>query len=156
MADRTLTQETVREVFYYNATAGDLIWKKCRLKKLIGRVAGCSYADGYKRVGIHGSSYMQHRVAWIYAHGEIPLGMEIDHKNGARSDNRLENLRLASRSTNMHNLQRAHRDNPSGLLGVTRHKTGKFQAVFSHRYLGLFATAEQAHAAYLSAKGGVA
>lgn len=152
MAHKDPTKESVREMFEYDAKTGALLWKNCWHKRLNNTPAGSDYQDGYKRVGINGGSHMQHRVIWIHVHGSIPRGMEIDHKNGIRSDNRISNLRLASRSTNMLNLQRAHRDNRNGFLGVTRHKSGKFQAVLSHRYLGLFDTAEQAHAAYTSAK----
>lgn len=46
---------------------------------------------------------MEHRFIWEAFNGEIPEGMEIDHINTNRSDNRLENLRLVSSSENKRN-----------------------------------------------------
>lgn len=47
--------------------------------------------------------FKKHRVIWYYFNGEIPEGMEIDHINTIRDDNRLENLRLVSKKENMNN-----------------------------------------------------
>lgn len=153
MAKDAITQDAVRELFDLDPETGTLIWKACNHRRLNGAVAGSTFADGYRGVGINGRQYMLHRIVWLHANGEIPEGIEVDHINGVRSDNRLSNLRLATRSTNMLNLQGAHKRNPNGLLGVTRHKCGKYQSCFSSKYLGLFATAAEAHSAYLRAKG---
>ena len=42
-----------------------------------------------------------HRIIWVCFNGEIPLGKEINHKNGIKHDNRLENLEIVTRSENM-------------------------------------------------------
>jgi hypothetical protein len=42
-------------------------------------------------------SILLHRLVWIEAHGEIPEGYVIHHKNGKKYDNRLENLECVSR-----------------------------------------------------------
>lgn len=47
--------------------------------------------------------FFRHRVIWYYFNGEIPEGTEIDHINGIKDDNRLENLRCVSHSENMNN-----------------------------------------------------
>lgn len=61
-------------------------------------------ADGYSvvRFGLEGRDYsvLAHRVVWMSAHGAIPDGYEINHKNGKRSDNRLANLELTTPSEN--------------------------------------------------------
>lgn len=45
----------------------------------------------------------RHRVIWYYFNGEIPESYEIDHINGIKTDNRLENLRLVTPKENMNN-----------------------------------------------------
>lgn len=47
--------------------------------------------------------YLRHRVIWFYFNGEIPEGYEIDHINGIKNDNRLENLRCVTHTENMNN-----------------------------------------------------
>lgn len=47
--------------------------------------------------------FFRHRVIWYYFNGEIPEGMEIDHINGNKQDNRLSNLRCVTHSENMNN-----------------------------------------------------
>jgi hypothetical protein len=90
--------------------------------------------------------------------GAWPL-FEIDHRNGIGTDNRWKNLRDGTRSFNIQNQRRARSDNKTGFLGV--HRSGKkerkgfvakIQLDGKQRYLGVFSTAEAAHAAYLAAK----
>ena len=63
------------------------------------------YTDrhGYKRINLQGNTYGVHLLVWRAFKGEIPKKMQIDHINGIRDDNRLENLRLVSGSENMKN-----------------------------------------------------
>lgn len=65
-----------------------------------------SYRNGYLRVSIKQKSYSVHKLIYEAFYGEIPRGMVLDHINGIRDDNRLENLRCVSQSENMHNAQR--------------------------------------------------
>lgn len=52
------------------------------------------------RATIDGTRYhaLAHRLVWRQAHGPIPAGLTINHENGMKSDNRLENLTLATNS----------------------------------------------------------
>lgn len=61
-----------------------------------------------------------HRDVWEKANGPIPDGMFIDHINGDPTDNRLENLRLATCSQNNMNMRR-RKDNTSGVKGLYWH-----------------------------------
>lgn len=80
---------------------------------------------------------------------------KVDHRNTNKHDNRRGNLRIATQGQNSIN-RGASANNASGLKGASFHRaTGKFQAsirnVGKRKHLGYFATAEAAHAAYMSA-----
>jgi len=111
-------------------------------------------SEGYVRIRLCSKTYAAHRLAWLWVYGELPAG-EIDHINGIKSDNRISNLRDVSHDINTANLVAPQSNNTSGYLGVTRYKK-KWRAQISvngkMRYVGLFATAEEAHQAYLAAK----
>ena len=56
--------------------------------------------DGYILFSIKGKQWREHRYVWTQANGEIPKGMEIDHINGKRDDNRIENLQMLTKKQN--------------------------------------------------------
>ena len=154
-----LTAEYVRSLFDYHAESGQLIWKVRRSsKQRVGQVAGCYYrSTGYLYVGVDYKQYLVHRLIWLHVHGEWPEHV-VDHINGVRIDNRIENLRDVTQTGNMRNMRRAHSDNMySGLLGVTYDKRWRcFKARISvdgrSRHIGNFATEEAAHRAFVEAK----
>ncbi|WPJ52073.1 hypothetical protein RCIP0045_00002 [Klebsiella phage RCIP0045] len=113
------------EYFEYNN--GLLFWKKKtspRSRVVIGSEVGCLDANGYRVTILNGVKLYQHRIVWEMFNGEIPEGMNIDHINRDRSDNRVENLRLVVQSTNCKNLSK-RRDNKTGVTGVRWHKGHK-------------------------------
>ena len=65
-----------------------------------------------------GKNRRMHRILWETFNGPIPNGMDIDHINGDRLDNRPENLRIVSRKENMQNTK-VYNTNTSGVTGVT-------------------------------------
>jgi len=74
--------------------------------------------EDYHRCTINGNSYKLHRLIWIYHNGPIPEGMQIDHINHDRQDNRIENLRLVENSQeNLRNMSMIN-SNSSGHMGV--------------------------------------
>jgi hypothetical protein len=98
---------------------------------------------------------LAHRVIWAMAHGRWPTD-QIDHINGARDDNRLENLREATQDENQHN-RALHRLNTSGYPGVSWDKAKrKWQANIRvggrQVNLGRFPDRQSAARAYLAAK----
>lgn len=153
-----LTQERLRHLLDYDPATGTFRWRSrsSSLSRVeVGDVAG--YVDtstGYARIGIGGREYKAHRLAWLYVHGRWPAN-QIDHVNGDKLDNRLDNLREADQRTNNENLRRAQRHNKTGLLGVS-HRGSRFEAQITidskQLYLGRFDTAEQAHAEYVKVK----
>lgn len=146
----------VREAFTYDHKTGDLKWAIDRQKCGLGSIAGSFTATGYREVTLDGRHYKCHRVVWFLVTGEWPKH-QIDHLNGNRADNRFENLRDATPSTNTENYRVARRNNATGFLGVHRKKRGGMYAASimaqgRRIHIGCFTTPEEAHAAYVEAK----
>jgi len=141
------------EFLYYNPKNGVLIWSKGRADR-IGKAAGYVDDSGYRKVSIKGFNFRAHRLCWLIHYGTEPDG-EIDHINGIKDDNRIENLREATRSQNCMNMK-LRSDNASGFKGVYwREHAKRFTASVwkdgKRKSLGYFDTAEQAHEAYVQA-----
>jgi len=144
--------DTLREKVSYCPITGKMTWKvRAARRSKIGDLAFDSLeARGYRRGFFCGKLYQSHRVAWAIHHGEWPDG-EIDHINGIKDDNRIENLRVATRSENCRNTK-MHKNNRSGLKGVFWHKASMcWHAVINVNQkilLGSFSTKEAAYEAY--------
>jgi hypothetical protein len=148
-----LTVERLREVLDYNPETGIFIWKIATHGHFAGGIAG-TLTHGYVAIRIDGIKHSAHRLAWLHSHGSWPPCL-IDHKNLNRSDNRLENLRLATNSSNKAN-RFMPANNSTGFKGVSFSKSMKlWQASICRNYkqmhLGFFESAEEAHAAYSEA-----
>jgi len=150
-----ITQERLRQVAAYDEHTGEFIRIKPLKGRRVGQAMGSKRWDGYVRIRIDQRTYYGHRLAWFWAHNEWPPE-EIDHIDGNPSNNRLSNLRAVSRAVNQENIRKPPRHNTTKLLGASRAAGGKFMAALMVRkrqvYLGTFSTAEEAHAAYLTAK----
>lgn len=149
-----ITQERLKELLHYNADTGNFDWHRryrgCRLDRI-----GHLTRFGYLLIGIDGRSYQAHRLAWLYIHGEMPKH-QIDHINGDKLDNRIENLRDVSQHHNCKNKSRA-KNNTSGVTGVYWSKTkNKWKASIGinnkTKALGSFDTIFDAAAARISAQ----
>jgi hypothetical protein len=103
----------VRELLDYDPNTGRFTW---RAGPKSGTTAG-SIGGRYVQIMIGKKNYLAHRLAWLYARGSPPSD-EIDHVNGNPRDNRIDNLRLASKSQNAQN-QRRSTKNSSGFKGVS-------------------------------------
>lgn len=144
----------VREVFDYDASTGNLIYRRNRGgQRGAGDVAGriCRrpkhMGGGYRIIGFNGREYGAHQLVWIWWYGKEAEGC-VDHINMQRDDNRIENLRQCSHSENMSN-RRAQSNNTSGFKGVSRiPRSTKWRATLCNTHIGSFETAEEAHAAY--------
>ena len=127
---------------------GNLYWKVSAGKRKAGSRAGNVGGKGYRRVGYNYKLYPEHRVIWELHNGSIPDGLEIDHINRVRSDNRIENLRLATSQENKRN---------TSSNGFHYEKVrGKFLASINvgdqRKWLGTFDNKLDARAAYLRAR----
>ncbi len=143
----------LKEVLAYDPETGLFVWLS---GGRAGRQAGTVNADGYVQIKIDGRFFYAHRLALFYTKGTEPVN-EVDHRNGARSDNRLLNLRDATRVFNSENVQRAHKDSRSGLLGVSwsagkNRWYSRIRAKGRTVFLGYFKDPELAHAAYVAKK----
>lgn len=155
------SQEKLKELLDYDPSSGDLLWRITKNsyagKIKPGCVAGTKGGNGYLVVGIDRRRFFAHRLVWLWHYGTWPAH-QIDHKNGNRSDNRIENLREATAGENRQNT--SDRKNNTGARGVYFHsgpgRVKRYSASIRlngrTRCLGYFLTKEEAHSAYLEAK----
>lgn len=119
-----VTFDRLREILRYED--GNLIWTKCpNNQNMVGRVAGRVVLNGYRQIMIDGELYYAHVLVWLYHTGHLHKGF-IDHIDNDVTNNRIENLRIATRSQNMRN-RGIQSNNTTGVKGVTI-KGGKFYA----------------------------
>lgn len=149
-----LTQARLKELLSYDPLTGEFTnIKRGKGRKPVGSIVGSMNNTGYKTSMVDQKNYLHHRLAWLYVHGYFPPE-DIDHIDGVRTNNRLENLRLASRYQNCQN-SAVRSNNTSGFVGV--HAVGKrwrasITALGHTHNLGYFDTSEEAGTAYLEAK----
>lgn len=150
------TPERLRSRLDYDPETGVMKWKRRhennRIDKMWNkRFAGKTITDrmisGHLRLRVDGRNYLVHRIAWAIAYGDWPEG-DIDHANRIPHDNRLCNLRLATRSQNCSNSVRRKK---SGYRGVF-FQFGKWKAQIARDrqkiHLGGFTKPENAALAY--------
>lgn len=155
---------SLRAQFAYNPFTGELVHKPRKgeghyvarfNRQYAGRVAGTVMNQGYLFVAPHNSNQMLgHRVAWAIHYGEWPE-IEIDHRDGNKLNNAIDNLRPATRTQNMRNLP---------IWGTVPYKGVGYRPACPNRpysariniggkrlHLGGYATAELAAEAYARA-----
>lgn len=147
-------QDTLNQLFEYRD--GMIFWRKRPAFNIpAGSRAGSFSNDGYRKLKINNIGYVEHRIIWIMFNGEMPEGYQIDHKDCNPSNNKIENLRLATQTQNRYN-QARYKKNKSGYKGVGWHKAhGVWRARMGINkkviHLGSFKTPELAHQAYKDA-----
>ena len=131
--------ELLRHLFDYDAESGLMVWKNPAYRGVTGRVVGSSDRCGYLQVNYKGRMMMVHRICYAIYHGIDPVDMEIDHINGDRKNNKIENLRAATRKQNTSARHNLHGGNTSGKNGVSLDKeSGKWKAYACGKTIGRF------------------
>ena len=167
------TPEELRQLLRYEPETGKLYWKERPAEMFnagnTSREARCStwnkrysgkealierHPEGYLRGRVMNKVVYAHRVAWAICKGRWPDEL-IDHINGDKSDNRIDNLRPASPAENARNSLKVS-PTRSKLKGVHFHKsTGKWMAQITVNrkkiYLGVYGSEIDAHNAYRKA-----
>jgi|SaaInlStandDraft_4_1057021.scaffolds.fasta_scaffold85231_2 hypothetical protein len=145
-----LSQDLLHELFYYKD--GNLFNKISRsnfaLKdKEVGWISDKNV--GYKCVTISSQKYKLHRLIWIFHNGNISTGFQLDHINGNRIDNHIENLRLVTHQENQWN-----RVSAKGYYWREKQKRfiSQIRVNNEQRHLGSFHNEQEARQAYINAK----
>lgn len=139
----SITQEKLKEILDYDSATGVFTWKKN------GKIAGSRNKKKYVLIMHADISYRAHRLAWLYVYGD-PIPDILDHIDGNRENNAIDNLRACTHSENNANRKLSDKS-ISGLKGVSY--DGKKWAAFikkdgKSKHLGSYSTKEEAYSAY--------
>lgn len=145
--DLNLTSSRVRDLLEYNPLTGKFTHKVSKGGMLKGSIAG-TYSQGYRYLSIDNSTYLEHRVAWLYVYNTWPDNT-IDHIDMDGSNNKISNLRDATYTQN--NQNRPSVGNANVYRGV--YKSGSKYAAHIKvdgisTYLGTYITPEEASFVY--------
>ncbi len=122
--------EYLRNILSYDPASGEFRWKdrpnirpslNARMKGQVTRAIDKS--TGYQRINIDWRLFYAHHIAWFYVYGIWPKA-QIDHRDGVRSNNKIENLREATHAEN-HQNRSVNINNTSGHPGVGWYKAQK-------------------------------
>lgn len=149
-----ITLDRLKEALRYDPSTGNFWWREQARGRRLGQRAG-RMASGYVQIHLDKKRYQAHWLVWFYHNGTWPTD-EVDHINGNKLDNRIENLRLATRCENRQN-HKMMKNNTSGFRGVHwSKKEGKWIASIciagTQKRLGAFTSPEEASECYLAAK----
>ncbi|WMX18800.1 hypothetical protein [Escherichia phage vB_EcoP_PAS7] len=98
-----MTEELIREYLALDPSSPtNLKWIKTSGSRVkLGSVQGYLNSHGYVKVKLKGKALSLHRAVFLLHYGYLPY--EVDHVNRDKTDNRPDNLRAATRSSNCHN-----------------------------------------------------
>lgn len=165
MSAPILSQAMAVELLDYDPATGTFTWRQRQNgsrawnTRYAGREAGYLWSPTvgrptYRVIRVHDWPFMAHRLAVLIVTGAMPK-YDVDHRNGDGTDNRWSNLREATKLENGANRGPTKR-NATGFKGVSlNRRSGRYRASIQvagkWQWLGSFATAEDAHAAYVAA-----
>lgn len=135
-----LTQKRLIELLDYDPLDGIFTRKHGIGSGGKGYPAGC-IKEGYIYIGVDGNEYAAHRLVFLYVDGFMPEdGIDVDHIDRNRENNRRSNLRLASRQCNARN-STIRKSNISGVTGVSKYGDfwkARIMVSYKDKYLGQY------------------
>lgn len=140
----SILNEYINKNIVYSKEAGSFFW-------INGKKAGSINNKGYLVIKILNKSYKAHKIAWLISYGVmVSKELQIDHINGDRLDNRIDNLRIVDNRLN-HINRKTHRN--GRLYGCSFHKANKkWKAEIRingvKTFIGYYSTELEAHNAY--------
>jgi hypothetical protein len=131
-----LTKEQVNEILELRVPESVFYWRvrpSPRSRVKAGSKAGNLRKDGYTIITINGNLFRAHRLVWFVTYGKFPDN-HIDHVDGDKSNNRVDNLRDVTRTVNNQNKSSYNRRDADLPIGVKaqRNKYGEITGYCAH------------------------
>lgn len=136
----------LNRLFAYDATTGILRWKVSTGNRVkAGEECGSIDSKGRRRVLFRGKTYAVHQLVFAMHHGRWSIA-QVDHIDGDKLNNRIENLREATNAQNARNRLYKNRTKPRGVSMHKRDRRYHARIMVDGRsmFLGSFDNAERA------------
>lgn len=147
-----LEQGYLKQLFTYEN--GDLYWKirphSNGVRAIVGNKAGYIDAKGYRCIQIMGKAYKAHRLVFMFFNGYFPL--QVDHIDGNKLNNQIENLREATTAQNCAN-RKAQKNSSTGIKNVSwRERDRRYIVAINGKHIGQFKNLELAELVAIMAR----
>lgn len=144
MLEKTISKNLLLELFEYKD--GFLFWKKKPSNKgtraKIGEKAGYIDKRGYQSIQINGKAYKTHRLIFMIFNNFFPE--TVDHIDGNKLNNKIENLRAAKVSENCAN-RGAPKNSTTGIKNISyRIRDKRYIVTINGKHIGQYIDLELA------------